>query len=300
MSPKEKLKTFMELLSDDECKHLLSVVQDVMDGERFWEGDIGHLYNEYVKARYFNLSRNLSNIVPAGPSEGNGMFVPVPIVKSYPDAGRIALPSANENLAISLTDALRCRRSRREYTGGDISKQQLSALLQHACGTNGSVTGYDYTHLPLRTFPSSGGLQSPEVYLSIQAVEELSPGLYHYNPLTHTIELLKPGNQGSSLRNVGLGQPYIETSAVVMLITGYYERLRWKYGERAYRYMCMDLGFLAQNVHLVGEALGLGVCAIAGFVDDAIEDLLAINGKDEMILLLMTIGVRGNEPTELV
>ena len=262
------------------------------------EADIGHLYNEYVKARYHNLSRNLSNIVPAGPSAENGMFVPVPIVKSYPDAEQIALPSAKESLTIGLTEALRHRRSRREYTGEAISKQQLSTLLQQACGTNGSVTGYDYTRLPLRTFPSSGGLQSPEIYLSIQAVDEVSPGLYHYNPLTHTIELLKPGDQGATLRDVGLGQPYIETSAVVMLITGYYERLRWRYGERAYRYMCMDLGFLGQNIHLVGEALGLGVCAIAGFIDDAMEELLGINGRDEMILLLMTVGVRAKEQTE--
>ena len=36
MSSREKLKTFIEVLSDYECKHLLSAVQDIMDGERFW------------------------------------------------------------------------------------------------------------------------------------------------------------------------------------------------------------------------------------------------------------------------
>ncbi|MBW7883909.1 MAG: SagB/ThcOx family dehydrogenase, partial [Caldilineaceae bacterium] len=90
--------------------------------------------------------------------------------------------------------------------------------------------------------------------------------------------------------NLSLGQPYVASAAAVFLISGYYERLRWKYGERAFRYMCMDVGFLAQNIYLVGEALKLGVCAIAGFVDDAVEDLLGINGQDEVGLLLVTVG----------
>jgi SagB-type dehydrogenase family enzyme len=55
--------------------------------------------------------------------------------------------------------------------------------------------------------------------------------------------------------------------------------------------MCIDTGYLGQNIYLVAEALGLGACAIAGFVDDALEQLLGVDGKNEMILLLTAVGV---------
>ena len=169
----------------------------------------------------------------------------------------------------------------------------LSALLQHGCGTTGFAAAYGYTRLPLRTFPSSGGLQAPEVYLSAQAVEGVDPGIYHYHPVDHKLELIKPGNHGSTLRDLALDQPWVETASVVMIITGFYERLRWKYQARGYRFMCMDAGFLAENICLSARALSLGACAIAGFIDDALETLLGIDGEDEVPLLLISVGTPG-------
>lgn len=290
MSIKEELQRLVDLLSDDECRHLLNTIQDIATGERFWEGDIGILYNEKIKARYFNIGRNLPEIIPAGPTVKEDYFAPIPIVKSYADAERVQLPIP-KRLGQPITETLLQRRSRRNYTGEGISLSQLSTLLQHACGTTGFVAGYGYTRLPLRSFPSSGGLQAPEVYLSVQAVDNMPAGLYHYQPMEHVLESLKLGDHGPLLCAVALGQPYIERSAVVFIITGYYERLRWKYGERAYRYMCIDTGFLGENLYLAAEALGLGVCAIAGFIDDALMEFLGIDGQDEIALMLMTVGV---------
>ena len=72
---------------------------------------------------------------------------------------------------------------------------------------------------------------------------------------------------------------------------GNHERLRWKYGERAYRFLCIDAGVLPEDLLLTAEALGLGACAISGFADDLVEELLEINGRDEIALLLVTVGV---------
>src|SRR5262249_49573200 len=99
------------------------------------------------------------------------------------------------------------------------------------------------------------------------------------------------------LRSLALGQPWVEGAAVVFIISGSYERLRWKYAERAYRFMCIDAGLVAQNVHLLAEGLGLGACAIAGFADDAVQRLLAIDGQDEMALVLICVGVKARAAT---
>jgi len=290
MSNKEELKRLVDVLGEDECAHLLRSVQHVAGGQRFWEGDVALLYNEYVKAHYATFEENPNTVVSAGPEMEGGVFAPIPIVKPYLGAERVTLPDA-EVLPTTVTQAMIGRRSRREYSGGAISLLQLSTLLQHSCGTTGFMRAYDYTRIPLRSFPSSGGLQAPELYLSVQAVDGVPPGLYHYHVIDHALESVRAGNHGATLRTLALGQPYVEASAVVFLICGNYERVRWKYGERAYRYMCMDVGFLGENIYLAAEALGLGACAIAGFIDDVIEDLLGINGQDEMILLLLTLSV---------
>jgi SagB-type dehydrogenase family enzyme len=294
MSAKERLQLLSNTLSEYECEHLLRAVGEVATGERFWETDIGLLYNEYVKARYFNIARNLSNLIPASPAQDDGLFAPLPLSKHYPNATMVDLPPPR-TLSGALGETLAQRRSRRDYRSVNMSIETLSDLLHHACGVTARVSGYDYNLLPLRSFPTSGGLQTPEIYVSVQSVDGLQPGLYHYNVRTHRLELLKPGNHGRTLRGLALDQSFVENACVTLLLTGFYERLRWKYGERGYRYMCMDMGFLGQNLYLVAEALGLGACAIAGFVDDAAEEVLDVNGRDEIILLLMTVGV----PVEL-
>ena len=139
-------------------------------------------------------------------------------------------------------------------------------------------------------FPSSGGLQAPDVYVSVQSVDGLESGLYHYHPLAHALDLLREGAYAARMRELALGQPWVETASAVFVISGCYERLRWKYGERAYRFMCVDAGALAQNLQLAAEGLGLGACAIAGFADDGVERMFEIDGREEMVLLLVCLG----------
>ena len=300
MSARNELRTLVDILSEDESEHLATLVRDTVAGERFWEVDAAVVYNEHVKGRYRQLggaAPPANGEQPAAPGAGPpvpdaGIFAPIPIAKALDTAERISLPEPGE-LETSLGETLARRRTRRDFAKEPLPLGRLSTLLHHACGVTGTMAAYGYSRLPLRTFPSSGGLQAPELYLSAQAVDPLASGLYHYDPLRHELGLLRTGTFGSTLSSLALGQPWVASAAVVFVISGSYERLRWKYGERAYRFMCVDAGLVAQNLHLVAEALGLGACAIAGFADDAVERLLAIDGQDEMALLLVCSGPIG-------
>jgi len=289
MSAKEELRELANTLSEYECGHLLNLVKGTAEGRRYWEDDIGILYNEYVKGRLANFNHNPESIVPATLELEDGIFAPIPLVKSYPDAQRVGLLAPQE-ISATLGNTLLNRRSRRDFTGNAISLQSLSTLLHYGCGTIGFVPAYDFARFPMRTFPSSGGLQSPEVYVAVHRVEGLSAGLYHYRFVDHVLEQLKLGEQNTILQNIALGQPWVAEASVVLLLTGCYERLRWKYNERAYRFMCMDTGFLAENLYLAAEALQLGICAIAGFIDDVLELLLEIDGQQETVLLMICAG----------
>ena len=252
MPPRDEILRLLGSLSDYECAHILEAFQQVAAGERFWEMGISVVYNEHVKTRSFQGADGTSGQLPAVPETPAGLFVPMLIAKTFPDAPRASLPAPGR-LPSSLGDLLTTRRSRRDYTGEAISVEALSTLLHGTGGVSGAVPGYGYKRLPLRTFPSCGGLQSPEIYVSVRAIYTVPAGLYHFHVQDHCLELLRAGDHSQVLRSLALDQECFETAAAVFVITGCFERLRWKYGERAYKYMCMDIGY-SQNFYLVSEA----------------------------------------------
>jgi SagB-type dehydrogenase family enzyme len=80
------------------------------------------------------------------------------------------------------------------------------------------------------------------------------------------------------------------TCAVSFIWTAVIQRSRWKYQQRAYRYIYLDAGHACQNLYLTCEALGLGCCAVAAFDDDAANKILDIDGKKEFVIYLATVG----------
>lgn len=275
----------LDALSEFEREHFLDLLQRADGGGRFWEKGVATLYHEYVRTRSGDDLASAS----FDPSEAEKIFAPIPVVKRYPSAHRVALPQPAV-LGGDLGRLLQSRRSRREVSGAPIVAQDLSTLLQYSAGVSGTTVGYGYERLPLRCFPSCGGLQSPEIYVFAQNVAGVDPGIYHYEVHEHALALVREGHHGSAVGKIALDQAFVEQAAAVLLVTVSFERLRWKYGDRAYRYLCVDAGGLTQNFYLVGEALGLAVCAVAGFIDDGAERLVGVDGEDELALLLVAIG----------
>jgi len=78
--------------------------------------------------------------------------------------------------------------------------------------------------------------------------------------------------------------------AVSFIWTAVIERSRWKYQQRAYRYIHLDAGHVCQNLYLACEALGLGCCAVAAFDDDAVNEIIGVDGKGEFVVYLATVG----------
>jgi SagB-type dehydrogenase family enzyme len=281
---KQELRDLVELLSEYECTRLLPIMKDVAIGERFWEDDVGLFYNEFVKSRYSLFVRN------PGAYLGTE-YAPISIDKEFRGAEKVALPTPDK-LLLSLDEILQNRRSRRECAQKAISLTHLSTVLLRGFGLTGRISAYGFNNLPLHASPSSGALSAMEVYLFVQSVNGLKPGLYHYNASSAALEFVKPGYHAPTMRAWLPGQPWAADAPVVLLFAGVYERLRWKYGARSYRYMCMDIGFLCENFYLVAESMGLAFCAVAGFIEDELEAYLEIDGQTEMALLVASLGVR--------
>jgi SagB-type dehydrogenase family enzyme len=286
---RQRLVQLARDLTEDECESLLSLADRVERGERPWEQDVAVFYHDYVKMRRANAAAPAPFSVP-GPFTTDGIFASVAVSRWLGAAEQQRLPQP-QALANPYGQLLSARRTVSQYSGQPISLGQLSTLLYFGAGTTSAAPGYGYRALPRRTFPSAGGLSSPELYVLCSTVVGLDPGVYHYDPRNHALDVLSMGDRRDALTLGAPGQPFIGTAAVTFVMTGCYSRLRWKYGPRAYRYMCMDVGCQAQNVQLAAAALGLGACLVAGFMEDPFERMLGVDGTDEMALLLATIGI---------
>lgn len=286
---RHELTKLVELLEDEECRYLLSLVSDTAAGLRVWEGDAGILYDEYVKLRKFRLRRDAAGgAIVAGPPRSHEFEV-IPVSKVYEGAGRLCLPTAFSPMP-PLDAVLLRRRSRRDYSGTPLTLEALSAMLYFGAGVPGYTEGYGYGRLALRTFPSHGGLQSPELYVYVSNVSGIRPGLYHYVPPVHELEVLGQDDMSGVLAEIAFGEQHVTAAAVVFVCTGVYSRLKWKYGERSYRFMCIDSGCLLENLQLAAEALGLGACGLSGFAQDAVEEFLHLERGQEVPMWLMTLG----------
>lgn len=214
-----------------------------------------------------------------------------PVFKEYPDCEQIALPRQMLPINYTLPEVLRARASRRDLSKGYLSQEELSTLLHYTYGIRGRKDFvYNSLEFPMRFVPTSGGLQSPEIYLVVNAVQGLAKGLYHYYPPNQSLHLLEKGLMRRKLLQCAQYTTWLEYASVVLIVTGKVDRLYWKYGRRAYRMTHMDIGIVSYNAHLVANALRLRSCLVAGYVDGEVNRLLNIDGLNEFTGLLIGIG----------
>ena len=208
------------------------------------------------------------------------------LYKEYPDAPKVELPSFKPPRAMSLDQALKQRKSIREYQPKSISKGQLSYLLWASTGIQRIDDGYAF-----RTVPSAGALYPIETYLIVNNVRTLEAGLYHYSIRNHQLEQIKQGDMRHQIAGAALGQGMCAAGAVVFAWSAVFERCKWKYGQRAYRYIYLDTGHIAENLALAAVSLKLGSCEIGALYDDQVNAIVGIDGINESVICMAVVGI---------
>ncbi|MFW9964142.1 MAG: SagB/ThcOx family dehydrogenase, partial [Candidatus Sifarchaeia archaeon] len=127
-------------------------------------------------------------------------------------------------------------------------------------------------------------------YLLINRVDGLDVGLYHYDVETHQLDVLKLGDYSRDVRAGALDQQIAERAAVVIIWSAIFQRSKWKYLQRAYRYIFLDAAHIAQNLALAVEGLGLGSCQIGALYDDYLNELLDLDTTQESVIYMSSIG----------
>lgn len=208
-----------------------------------------------------------------------------PAYKEYPDSPVVELTADVLPDSPPLSLIFRSRRSIRMYKEAPITAEELSYLLWAQGGVRKVDRG-----IAFRTAPSAGALYPIETYLLVNQVQGLEMGLYHYNVKGHTLELLRPGDFRIQLTHAALGQEMCLECSVIFIWSAIFNRSKWKYGQRAYRYIYLDAGHMAENLHLAAVSRGFGACEIGAFFDDESNELLGLDGLEESVILMMTVG----------
>jgi SagB-type dehydrogenase family enzyme len=208
------------------------------------------------------------------------------VYKEYAGARTVLLPPIPQPGGPPLEAVIARRRSVRDYADRSLTLDELSRLLQYSAG----ITDRRDPTLAFRSMPSSGALFPIEVYPVVFDVEAVVPGVYHYDVQRHGLELVRAGDFRREVFQAALSQEMILRTGLVLVLTGLYERVRWKHVDRSYRYLLLEAGHLGQNVYLAATALGLGPCGIGAFFDDDLNRLLGVDGRDEAVVYLLAVG----------
>jgi len=205
--------------------------------------------------------------------------------KIYPGTETFPLPRPGGALERALQTILSRRRSRRRYHDSGISLENAADLVWAAQGVTGQAGPYR-----LRTAPSAGALYPVETYLAVTDVTDIPSGLYHLRVRDFHLECLARGAFGPELARGCLDQAFVAEAPLVFVWSAVARRNMAKYGHRGFRYICMDLGHICQNVVLAAEALGLGACPVAALYDDELNALFGLDGEEESVLYAASIG----------
>lgn len=186
----------------------------------------------------------------------------------------------------AVADMLKARRSvRRRRARLDLATAER--VLRTALAPD-EATG----HWP---YPSAGNLRAVTVYCAAFDVLGTERGISRFEPqagrlLPHTVSGNVPDEPGLC------GETLLRTSAVdpatvqaVFLFVGLLGRAGARYGERAYRYLLLEAGHMAQNLSLVLATENLAGCPIGGIHDDEARRILRLTHSTAVCLYGMAI-----------
>ncbi|MBX3187841.1 MAG: SagB/ThcOx family dehydrogenase [Labilithrix sp.] len=253
-------------------------LDELDETNRFPVSALFHEATKLTRARMLELQERID-------AAGAG----APARKIYPT--RPSTPLARKKRARfggpRLDDVLAARRSPRGgFRDAPIAAETLGALLDASLGE---------TAEGLRAWPSAGALYPLEIYLVATAVEGVSAGIHHFDPVAHRLAQIGDPIAKEALAELVFargprGEDRWAHAAGALVLTAVFARTQQKYGERGYRFAHIEAGHAAQNVLLAACALGLSALPIGGFCEDALGDALGLDPAVESPIYVVLLG----------
>lgn len=261
-------------------------------------------WNRYA-AQYHVMSRWLAQLPDE--SARNDPSIEETVARHGPPPGEFhTISSDYEPVELPVIDPehgvfeiLKKRETVRDFdTRRQVSFDNLSLLLYYTFGCHGTLQLAEHVVALKKCSPSGGALHPVEAYPLVLNVEGVPTGLYHYNVKQHTLEVISQLNDAEA-KELAIAftsnQDYFGSAHLLIVMTGRFDRLFWKYRNhsKAYKVMFLDAGHLSQTFYLLCTELGLGPFFTAAICDTAIEKQLGLVDYEEGALGVCGCGPPG-------
>lgn len=171
-----------------------------------------------------------------------------------------------------LMQALKERKSTREYSPRELPPQVLADMLWASCGVNRPASG-------LRTAPTAKNLQEIDVYVAN------ADGLYIYDARENVLVPVISGD----IRAATGSQPFVKDAPVNLIFVADYAKMLGMDEMSKDLYAATDTGYVSQNVYLYCASAGL-VTVVRGWVDrPALAKVMKLR-RDQKVILAQTVG----------
>jgi SagB-type dehydrogenase family enzyme len=185
---------------------------------------------------------------------------PIQLLKPQTEGGR------------PLMQALKDRKTSRDFNSEKISLQMLSNLLWAAFGINRPDSGR-------RTAPSAVNWQEIDLYIT------LPEGVYLYDAKNH---LLQPVSKGD-IRGMTGRQSFVKEAPVNLIYVADFSRMGKASNEDKEFYSAADTGMVVQNVYLFCASEGLATGVRAFINKPALAKAMQLR-LDQKIVLAQSVG----------
>jgi len=249
----------------------------------------------YEPVRYHELTKHSPASVRSGTHRIDWMDQPQQF-KSYLTLRPLPLPTRSADTGFP---------AMRAVAGGlgeprPLDLAELTRILVLSAGVRRTRTEPGGRTVHLRTYACAGALYPIEVYLACGKIEGLEAGLYHYSPLDDTLRLLRPGDPRPYLMRAGGDRPSLGAAPATVILTGIPWRTNWKYRARGYRHLYWDSGMILANLLALAASGGHSSEVVLGFVDDELDTLLGIDGRNEMSICMVPLGYGAGTTAQVV
>ncbi|WP_410623553.1 SagB/ThcOx family dehydrogenase [Amycolatopsis sp. cmx-8-4] len=175
-----------------------------------------------------------------------------------------------------------------EMTERSLSAEQIGELLFRAA----RVRSVGPAYLPggpaheasQRPYFSVACLYELEIYVAVNRCVGLARGIYHYDPLWHTLTLTNDDAGGLDglldLAMVGAGSH--RRPPVLLTMTARMSRIAWVLGNAAYATTLLHVGALQQVLYLTAKAMGLAAHAVPVDAGDRVDRALKLEWPAEV------------------
>lgn len=183
----------------------------------------------------------------------------------------LSLPKPLLKGSKSVEECIFERESIRSFKDKVIEIEKISQILWATQGKKGHK----------RTVPSAGATYPLEIYVILK-----DKGYFHYNIDRHALELIIDEDISEKLASASWNQQFISEAYLNVILCAIFARTTQRYGERGVRYVFIEVGHCAQNIHLEAVSLGLASVPIGAYEDDKVKAVLDLPKNVEPLYII--------------